>query len=129
MTTLVLITDIYPFGSVTENSFITPEIEPLAKCFDRVIIAPHRKLSEKHDVESFPENVEITESLIVEPSLWNKIKGLKGHLKIAYYDWLHSIASPTLRDALAYSAYPRDRSSRAAQRREIKRLFIMVHLI
>ncbi|MDE6118391.1 MAG: glycosyltransferase [Muribaculaceae bacterium] len=40
MSTLVLLTESYPLGGLTEPSFIGPEIDALAAEFDRVIIAP-----------------------------------------------------------------------------------------
>lgn len=38
--TLIYITSTFPFGGITEHSFIMPELEPLAKAFDRVILVP-----------------------------------------------------------------------------------------
>lgn len=103
MATIVLITDAFPYGSVTENSFISPEIEALSNAFDRVIIAPIRKIGEELDVKKFPANVELSNSLLIKPSLLRKIDGVKGYLKPVFYDMKHSGGS--LRDVVAYSSY------------------------
>ena len=44
--TLIYITSTFPFGGITEQSFIMPELEPLAKEFDRVILVPEHLDSE-----------------------------------------------------------------------------------
>lgn len=38
--TLIYITSTFPFGGITEQSFIMPELEPLAQAFDRIILVP-----------------------------------------------------------------------------------------
>ena len=38
--TLIYITSTFPFGGITEQSFIMPELEPLAHAFDRIILVP-----------------------------------------------------------------------------------------
>lgn len=38
--TLIYITSTFPYGGITEQSFILPELEPLAKAFDQVILVP-----------------------------------------------------------------------------------------
>lgn len=38
--TLIYITSIFPFGGITEQSFIMPELEPLTQAFDRIILVP-----------------------------------------------------------------------------------------
>lgn len=44
--TLIYITSTFPYGGITEQSFIMPELEPLAKEFDRVILVPEHLDSE-----------------------------------------------------------------------------------
>lgn len=38
--TLIYITSTFPFSGITEQSFIMPELEPLAHAFDRIILLP-----------------------------------------------------------------------------------------
>lgn len=38
--TLIYITSTFPFGGITEQSFIMPELEPLTQAFDRIILVP-----------------------------------------------------------------------------------------
>lgn len=103
MKTLVLITDAFPFGSVTETSFIAPEIKPLSKRFDRVIIAPRLKTTDKLDVDAFPKNVSISEALVISPNVVNKLRGLKGKIKAVLYDLKHSKGS--VREIIGYSSF------------------------
>lgn len=60
---LVLITASYPFGGVTEDAFVTPEITLWAERCEKVIIAPMTRLSAPPDNLSLPLNVEVTEEL------------------------------------------------------------------
>lgn len=103
MKTVVLITDAFPYSSITENSFISPEIESLSKSFDRVIIAPRKKMGDKVDMLSFPNNVEISDAMLIDASLKNKIKGIIGKSKAIAYDILHSHGN--LREILAYTSF------------------------
>ncbi|MDE6835417.1 MAG: hypothetical protein K2J03_00485, partial [Muribaculaceae bacterium] len=103
MKTVVLITDAFPYSSITENSFISPEIESLSKSFDRVIIAPRKKMGDKLDMLSFPNNVEISDAMLIDASLKNKIKGIIGKSKAIAYDILHSHGN--LRKILAYTSF------------------------
>ncbi|MDE5975526.1 MAG: hypothetical protein K2G69_03150 [Muribaculaceae bacterium] len=105
MTTLVLISDAFPYGSVTEISFIAPEIESLSRRFDRVIIAPRLKRGEKPDIDlsSLPANVEISDSLLIYPTIREKICAVPHVAKAIIYDLKHTDGS--LRDILAYSTY------------------------
>ncbi|MDE6806640.1 MAG: hypothetical protein K2J05_07520 [Muribaculaceae bacterium] len=103
MNTLVLITDVFPYGSITETSFIAPEIEALSKRFDRVIIAPRMKLSDTPDVSDFPANVEVSDALIIEKTLSNKLKALPRIGGAILRDLRRSKGD--LRDVIAYSAY------------------------
>ena len=57
--TVVLISDAFPYGVVTERTFIEPEIKPLSEVFRRVIILP---TIEKEPISThlrLPDNVEI----------------------------------------------------------------------
>ena len=105
MNTLVLISDAFPYGSVTEFSFISPEIESLSKKFERVIIAPRLRRGDKLDIDlsTLPRNVEISDSLLINPSMWEKIRTLPHVTKPIIYDLTHT--SGSLRDILAYSSY------------------------
>lgn len=55
--TLIYITSTFPYGGITEQSFILPELEPLAKAFDRVILVPEHIDSESVMCD-LPEGVE-----------------------------------------------------------------------
>ena len=106
MKTLVLIPDIFPFGAITEAGFILPELKYLSESFDRVIIAPRKKLSDNEDIKrcDLPDNVIISETMVTKPSIFRKIKGLRGNMKgvirdLAYYK------GKRCRDILAYSSY------------------------
>ena len=105
MTTLVLISDAFPYGSVTEISFIAPEIESLSRRFDRVIIAPRLKRGEKPDIDlsSLPANVEISDSLLIYPTIREKICAVPHVAKAIIYDL--KLTAGSLRDILAYSSY------------------------
>ena len=39
---LIITTSAFPFGGLTEQSFILPELEPLAQQFGRVVIVPQQ---------------------------------------------------------------------------------------
>lgn len=103
MKNLVLIPTTFPYNSITEVSFITPELAPLSKEFDRVIVAPILKNGPELDIDSWPENVIISESLVIIPSLKNKLLGLLGNIKILIKDIIKSKGN--IRKALAYTAY------------------------
>ncbi|MDE5875102.1 MAG: glycosyltransferase [Muribaculaceae bacterium] len=105
MNTLVLISDAFPYDSMTEISFIVPEIESLSKMFDRVIIAPRLKRGENIDIDlsTLPDNVEISDSLLIYPSIREKICAVPYVAKAIIYDLKHT--SGSLRDILAYSSY------------------------
>lgn len=105
MKTLVLISDSFPYGSVTENSFISPEIEPLSKKFDRVIIAPRvkRGVNKDIDLSTLPDNVEISDALIIKASIWKKLRAIPSMLRPILYDIRHT--SGSLREIIAYSSF------------------------
>ena len=103
MKTLVLITDVFPYGSITETSFIAPEIEPLARLFGRVIIAPRMKLSESRDIATLPPNVEVTDALIIRKTLPNKLRALPRIGRPVAHDLRHT--GGDFRDVIAYSSY------------------------
>lgn len=69
MATLVLLTESYPLGGMSEPGFIGPEIEDLAREFDRVIIAP---VLDKGPQPPLPANVEVDRSLLRRPGLREK---------------------------------------------------------
>lgn len=75
MRTIVLITNVYPTGSVTEGSFIEPELEALRRNFDRVIVVPVFDSGERQHIPC-PE-VEADLSLAQPLSLLSRISRLR----------------------------------------------------
>ena len=73
--TIVLITNVYPTGSVTEGSFIEPELEALRRNFDRVIVVPVFDSGERQHIPC-PE-VEADLSLAQPLSLLSRISRLR----------------------------------------------------
>ncbi len=73
MSTLILLTESYPLGGLTESSFIAPEIEFLAHDFDRVIVAP---VMNRGNQLPLPENVVVDESLLNRPGTMAKAASL-----------------------------------------------------
>lgn len=71
--TLVLLTESYPYGGVTEPSFAAPEMEALAAEFDKVIVAP---VLEKGPTMPLPDNVEIDRTLLQVPGPAEKLRTL-----------------------------------------------------
>lgn len=55
--TLIYITSTFPFGGITEQSFIMPELEPLAQAFDRIILVPEH-LEAESPMCPLPDGVE-----------------------------------------------------------------------
>lgn len=72
--TIVLITNVYPTGSVTEGSFIEPELEALRRNFDRVIVVPVFDSGERQHIPC-PE-VEADLSLAQPISFLSRIRRL-----------------------------------------------------
>ena len=60
MKTVVLITSSYPYGAVTERTFVEPEIEALAERFDRVVVMPMIRKGER-TMSALPANVEVSD--------------------------------------------------------------------
>ena len=118
-TTLVIITESYPLGGVTESGFIGPEIDALAAEFGRVIILPR---VERGRCFPLPANVEVDRCLVGRPSFFNKLSSL-----VWPETWNHLVADlprigfsiRRLMAALAYSAYVKD--ARRKLRRFVKR--------
>ena len=54
---LIITTSAFPFGGLTEQSFILPELEPLAQQFGRVVIVP-QQLETEAPTCRLPEGVE-----------------------------------------------------------------------
>ncbi|MCF0219035.1 MAG: glycosyltransferase [Muribaculaceae bacterium] len=61
MKTVVLITSSYPYGVVTERTFVEPEIAALAERFERVIVLPLVRKEDKFDTSTLPSNVSISD--------------------------------------------------------------------
>lgn len=55
--TLIYITSTFPFGGITEQSFIMPELEPLAQAFDRIILVPEH-LEAESPMCPLPDGIE-----------------------------------------------------------------------
>lgn len=103
MKTIILITDSFPYNSTTEVSFVSPELEYLSRYFDRVIIAPIVKRGEKMDIKTLPEHVEVSNTLLLDPSTKNKLFSLIGNLTTLIRDIKKS--KRNFRKAVAYTAY------------------------
>lgn len=104
-TTLVILTESFPLGGVTEPNFIRPEVEALAAEFDRVIIAP--TIDAGPVTDTLPSNVELDRSMMLSPSAATKTAyGLHPtvwrHL-MADSGYIHS--PEQLRAATAFSIY------------------------
>lgn len=70
MTTAILITESYPLGGVTEEAFVRPEIEALAREFDRVAVVP---VSDRGPVaEGLPANVTVARDVVDSPERHRK---------------------------------------------------------
>ena len=61
MKTVVLITSSYPYGAVTERTFVEPEIAALAERFERVIVLPLVRKGERFDTSALPSNVSFSD--------------------------------------------------------------------
>ncbi len=98
--TLVLITDSFPFGGVTEPSFVLPEIDCLSSLFERVIIVPTTTY-DSEDHYDLPENVEIDPIWIEHPD-W-RIKMRRGRFLLNPSFW-HNIGGKPRRTDLTFAA-------------------------
>lgn len=73
---IVVFTDSFPYGGVSEGAFVEPELKLLAEKFDRVVIVPTCRLSEVA-ISDMPSGVEVSEWWInckewVTP--WRRVK-------------------------------------------------------
>lgn len=67
MKTVLLLTEAYPFGGLTEEAFVRPEIDALAAAFDRVIVLP---VSERGPMATgLPPNVEVRRD-VIDSRIW-----------------------------------------------------------
>ncbi|MCM1293737.1 MAG: glycosyltransferase [Bacteroides sp.] len=64
--TLVMVTDAYPFGGVTEKMFVEPELQFLSQTFQNVIIVPTIALGQSV-ASSLPDNVTISRWWVDSP--------------------------------------------------------------
>lgn len=65
MKTIVIITEAYPYGGLTEEAFVAPELTALAAEFDRVVVMP---VSERGPLApDLPGNVVVKRNLIDHP--------------------------------------------------------------
>lgn len=71
--TIVLFSDAFPYGAVTEASFIRPELSALAEKFERVIIVPTTVCGEA-DMTCLPDNVEIATFWIDSQDFKHKLR-------------------------------------------------------
>ena len=75
--TLILITDAFPYGAVTERTFIEPELNLLADSFRRVFIIPTcEKGPVPADLE-LPANVTVSRCWLDSPGCQHRWKALK----------------------------------------------------
>jgi len=78
---LYLITSTYPYGGVTEESFLKNELIYLSKYFDRVTVLPMRMVSACLDIRFWPENV-------VVDNQFSQINRDKGRLRyLSFFRW------------------------------------------
>ena len=63
--TLVLVTESYPYGGITESVFAAPDVRALAAEWDCVIIAPLLRRGKIED--SLPANVEVCDRIVNNP--------------------------------------------------------------
>lgn len=76
--TLVLVTNSYPYGGITEENFVMPELDALCREFSKVIILPTTKAGQRLEC-SLPENVEVDSFWIQHPDWtrkWRRIRYL-----------------------------------------------------
>ncbi len=75
---LVLITNSFPFGGITEENFVIPELEALCSRFSRVVIFPTIKSGAQFDCK-LPENLVVDSTWIDHPDWtqkWRRIRFL-----------------------------------------------------
>lgn len=79
--TLVLVTNSFPFGALTEANFVMPEVEALSSSFERVIIMPTTLDDGKQLHYTFPENVEVDTTWCSHPDWTQKWRRIRFLLK------------------------------------------------
>lgn len=78
-----MVTAVFPFGSVTENAFVAPEIEPLSKRFDKIYLIP-MEIPANHEVEvKLPDNVEVVEDFAA------MMARSRARLRYFAHPWVH----------------------------------------
>lgn len=102
---LLLLTESYPLGGVTEPSFVGPELPLLAEAFDRVVVAPI--LDYGMSDQALPANVTIDKSLLDRPDWLAKTAALfrAGTWKALWADRRHVTSLKRLRSAMAFTSY------------------------
>lgn len=96
--TLVLITDSFPFGGITEQMFVMPEMQELSREFERVVVMPTIAIGPQFDI-AFPEDVEIStfwleypdwrsrvrrSRFAFMPDIWKMVKGSVSYKSMTY---------------------------------------------
>lgn len=77
-TSIVLITDSYPFRCETEGAFVAPELAFLSNAFKRVVIVPvNPKVSSSDIAGDLPENVEVARWWINHPDCNNAVRRMR----------------------------------------------------
>lgn len=89
MANLILVTESYPLGSLTETAFVEPELNDLLGQFDRVILVP---IMDRGTCHPLPEGVEVSRCVIDSGIMTKKWKRL-----------LNLNLSPGLFEAPAYA--------------------------
>ena len=107
--TLVLVTESYPYGGITESVFAAPDVRALAAEWDCVIIAPLLRRGKIED--SLPANVEVCDRIVNNPfwkHKWLRIfKALSPRVLSALSNrkplasMKYALAALTVRDCLA----------------------------
>lgn len=73
MANLILVTESYPLGALTETAFIEPELNDLLKQFDRVILVP---IMDRGTCHPLPEGIEVSRCVIDSGIMTKKWKRL-----------------------------------------------------
>lgn len=109
--TLVLVTDSFPFGGVTEGSFVLPELPELSRVFKRVIIMPTIAVESQQEYD-LPKNVEIStfwidypdwkhrwrrSRYIFSPKVWSAIAGNRSYSSLTF-----AVAAQTFSKAVSH---------------------------
>lgn len=107
--TLVLITDSFPYGGITEQMFVMPEMQDLSREFERVVVMPTIAIGPRFDI-AFPDNVEISafwleypdwksrfrrSRFVFMPEIWKMLKG-----SVSYSSMTYALAAKTFSNAI-----------------------------